>query len=517
MFDQEVLRAYFVTGVRDFHTEKNFTPGNQAYCMGDCNMMRLLRTKINRRSIRSTSHTSPVLTVPDVLHGAVNLLLDIDGFGTSVEMATSSLLDQGLISVDVYRQKPDSGEERQWIVWALSAAMIVHLGLSRTFEHIGPASSFFGTVASPLNWALFTALFVGEIATVRKLLDREPCLKRGSELFRNLLQMAARIGSEEALLLLLERGADVNGVGDISAPVRRNAFYHLSQGTSLEVACFAGHKRIVDILFEPKYRLETTGHAYVTAVWNASGNGPIGFRSIWDDSRPRPHVDILRLLLDRGQFNFYFASVKDHILSRACSWGHGDVVRLLLKVGVHHVHPTYEWLRDAYRFAVEWSFVTERDSTEIFRILLDFDLNQQVPEGANDQPRNRRSVLCAAIDKGYEEIVRMLYHCDACIYRGRDRTPESFVAAARGGHVHLMKFFMSTGLDLRSQQCGICALKSAAADGHEAVVQYLFELQVNTLELPFNDQPIRLAIREGHQGVVDKLNEFRHLTHTTSG
>ena len=87
-------------------------------------MMRLLQGKITRKPIRRTDHASIVRAVPEVLRDAVDLLLEIDGFGTLVKAASASLLGRGLTSVDIYSQRLDSGEDRPWIIWVLSAAMV---------------------------------------------------------------------------------------------------------------------------------------------------------------------------------------------------------------------------------------------------------------------------------------------------------------------------------------------------------------------------------------------------------
>ena len=510
MFDRQALRAYFVTGVQDFHDE-DFVRRDRAWWMGDSNMMKLLRGKITRKPIRRTDHSSIMRAVPEVLRDAVDLLLEIDGFGTLVKAASVSLLGRGLISVDIYSQRPDCREDHPWIVWVLSAAMVTHLGLSRTFQHLGPNPSFVGSGAGPVNWALFTAIFVGDIATVRRLLELEPRLEHRSKNVTNLLQMAARTGSEEALLLLLEQGADVNSVGDVDATAQRCTYYAWSQGTTLEVACLAGHKHIVDILFDPKHQLKTSGTAYITAVRNAGSSVPPHFRPPWEyDSRS--HLDILRVLLDRGEFDDHFREVKYKMLCDACSWGHENVVRLLLEIGIHHLHPSWEWLGWAYRDAID------DGCTEIVRTLIEFDLNQQLCEHPETRLQVHKSqFLFTATEKGYEEIVRVLYDCGVCTFRGRDRMPDAFVLAAEEGHLHLIKFFISTGLDIQTAQCGAHALGGAATKGHETVVQFLLDLQVSTLELPFNEQPMRFAITGGHNAVVDKLKEFGGLTHLTSG
>lgn len=530
MFDREVLRAYYMDERRDFHNE-NFLRGYDRRSVEDIHIMRMLKGKISEKSVRKTDHSSRGCDLPRNLLGAVNLLLDIDGFGSSVKAASANLLDGALVSQDIYNQRPDVSDDRHWIVWALSAAMLMHLGMRTTFRYLGPDSSFTCTVTDPVNWAIFTALYIGELATVRRLLDLTPHREHSSEKWNNLLQMAARTGSEEALLLLLERGADVNSVGDGRST--EDMPYHVSSyGTTLEVACLVGHKHILDILFDPKYRLKTSGWAYMAAVCDASGREPTQDRPPTTMYGHKPHMDILRLVLDRGEFIHYFTQVKHRMLQDACMYGQAEMVRFWLEVGVHHVDPNYESLGCVYRLCGT-GYCTEEECVAVLRILLDFDVKQRDCENSVfhclQEPflqAQKAHVQCDAVEKGNLEIIRLLYDYGALSYRGRDRIPGSFTHAAESGQLHIMKFYMSTGLDLHAKQssievpktgCGIEALEKAASEGHEDIVQYLLELGVNTLELPFNEQPVRFATANGHHAVVRKLEERGDLTHATSG
>jgi len=119
----------------------------------------------------------------------------------------------------------------------------------------------FSVARRPLNAALSTAAFKGDVPRVQALLNRGADVNARDQSGEHILGWAARGGSFETLQLLLNQGADVN------------ARHAVTNSTALIVAAFYSQKQSVRLLLvrgaNPDVR-NWNGH---TALMLAAGGG----------------------------------------------------------------------------------------------------------------------------------------------------------------------------------------------------------------------------------------------------
>ena len=152
---------------------------------------------------------------------------------------------------------------------------------------------------------LTAAGILGRKDLVLLLLDRGADMNVAGRVYGTALAAAAFVGNMDFALLLLNRGADINVVGD-------------KYGTALAAAAFAGNMDIVLLLLDRGTDLSLVGGEYGTALTAAASEG---------------NIDIVSLLLDRGADINLVGGKYGTALTAAASEGNIDIVSLLLDRG----------------------------------------------------------------------------------------------------------------------------------------------------------------------------------------
>ena len=164
-------------------------------------------------------------------------------------------------------------------------------------------------------WATITASANGDIAALRRLLDRNPELSRAQYWYTYPMHFAVRSGHLEAVQALLDAGADPEWNG-----------YH--DGSLTEMACERGHEDVARLLEDARRRLGRIVPGVDHPIHSAAQTG--------DLERVRQMLDADPSLLERGD-RIGGSPLHRAVIGSAC-----NVVELLLDRGanIHAFHST---------------------------------------------------------------------------------------------------------------------------------------------------------------------------------
>jgi hypothetical protein len=104
-------------------------------------------------------------------------------------------------------------------------------------------------------------------------------------------------------------------------------------------------------------------------------------------------------------------------------------------------------------------------------------------------------VFYIACTKGFTDIAKF------CLKEGRGLCQECFQMAAQEGHHEIVKLFVKSGIDVKSDNS--CAFRWACANGHLLDARYLYKNGCNVFELEGYD--FRYSAANGHLDVVKFL------------
>ena len=261
-------------------------------------------------------------------------------------------------------------------------------------------------------WATLTASADGDVAALRRLLDRNPGLSRAQYWYTQPMHFAVRSGHLEAVQMLLNAGADPEWNG-----------YH--EGSLIEMARDRGHESIARLLEDARQRMGRVAPGADHPIHRAA--------QLSDLDRVREMLDADPSLLERGD------RIGGSPLHRAVMGSARTVVELLLERGadIHAFHSTSRgggggwWSTrvQAIDLAI-WGWnnlAPSKRDFETARLLVsrgaEFDLTVASALGdigrvtaildedpsAIRQPRaNGRRPLTAAVEFGHHAIVRLL-------------------------------------------------------------------------------------------------------------
>ncbi|RSM15123.1 hypothetical protein CDV31_005057 [Fusarium ambrosium] len=185
-----------------------------------------------------------------------------------------------------------------------------------------------------LHTVLLRASFLGDVTTVRQLLENGVDLQISDPYGSTALSIASDVGHEDVVKLLVEKGANLesrDGIGD----------------TPLLRAAFKGHQSVVRLLAKAGADLEAKNHIGNTPLATASWKGDEAMARLLmeqgssietkDSSGSTPlllaasngHTAIAKHLLEKGANIGVKNKFGDRALSLAIRNGHEDVVRLL--------------------------------------------------------------------------------------------------------------------------------------------------------------------------------------------
>ncbi|RFU32974.1 hypothetical protein B7463_g3376, partial [Scytalidium lignicola] len=252
--------------------------------------------------------------------------------------------------------------------------------------------------------ALYIAASLGHEAVVRLL------LKHGADVNIKVIENgghtalydAAFAGNERIVQLLAEHGADVNAEVD-------------GGQTALYDAAFLGHKEVVRVLLDYGADINTTDTYGQTALFMAASVG---------------HTAVVQLLVDRGADVNRVAKSEQTALYRAVCAGHEAVVRILVKSGA-------EIKTNAGDAALLWA--ASVGQMAIAQLLIDHGarVNARVDEG--------RTALYEAAFAGHESIVRLLIEHGAEVNAVDDYGQTALHEATFLGHKGVVRLLKSAG------------------------------------------------------------------------
>jgi ankyrin repeat protein len=346
------------------------------------------------------------------------------------------------------------------------------------------------------TWDTIVAASAGDVATLRRLLERNPRLVGAGYWYTPAVHFAVREGHADAVQLLLDAGAD---------PERNG----LNDRTLIDMARERGLERIAQMLERARDRhgraaAQPADHAIHAAA-------------------ERHDITAVRALLDADA---RLVNLTDRFggtpLHRAILSGSPDIVTLLLDRGadVHAVHGSTSWPasgltnHQAIDMAI-WGGRRHRGNLDIARLLVSrgatYDLTiasalgdlasvrrmlDGNPSRISEARRCGRRPLPAAVEFGHDDIARLL------LERGANPRWEEWDAprgtalhsAARKGNLAMVKLLLEHGADPNEE---IDSTASAAAFAATPEIRALIESHggglddYDTSQLEHDDEALR--------------------------
>ncbi|MFN0120137.1 MAG: ankyrin repeat domain-containing protein [Blastocatellia bacterium] len=424
--------------------------------------------------------------------------------------------------------------------------------------------------ASPKGKPLAEAIRARDLAKVKGLLDAAPDLiHAGDEHGNQPIHWAAMSRQLDVIDELLARGADINAVrADGARPIQlTNGDYNYRGGrdvpgdwpvTPVEVlAHLRAHGAYVDIntaagigdlarvreLLDADLALANRVSDYVTYY--------IGSGAPLKNAAARGHIDIVRLLLERGadpNLPEEGIAPHGHALYSAVYNGHHDIARLLLEHGAYP-SPPVESSADALSIALSYSdekmveLLCSYGSSRSLELLAYYgDVRTAAAVfAANPALANDPGALANAAGQGHEAFVRLLLQYEPGLPRrltfpgwsvgAKTYELNEFLFAhgmspshpdwmgitplhelARKGNIERATQFIAHGADLHARDEDICStpLGWAAKFGQIEMVRLLLKHGAKT-NLPDDlpglawATPLQWAMRRGHTQIVRLL------------
>ncbi|KAJ7318054.1 ankyrin repeat-containing domain protein [Mycena albidolilacea] len=313
------------------------------------------------------------------------------------------------------------------------------------------------------NQAVIVASYYGHTEIVHILLDKGADVNGVRGRYGSSLQAAAQGGHTEIVCILLDKGADVNAAG---------GFYE----SSLQAAAQGGHTEIVRILLDKGADVNAAGGFYESSLLAAAKGG---------------HTEIVCILLDMGADvnaagGFYGSS-----LQVAAQEGHTEIVCILLDKGADVNAAGGE-------YGSSLQAAAQGGHTEIICLLLD--------KGADDNTAGGfyESSLEAAAKGGHTEIVCILLDKGADDNTAGGFYESSLQAAAKGGHTEIVCILLDKGADVNAAgEFYGSSLQAAAQGGHTEIVCILLDkgADVNAAG-GFYGSSLKAAAQGGHTEIV---------------
>ncbi|KAF8340233.1 ankyrin repeat-containing domain protein [Amanita rubescens] len=391
--------------------------------------------------------------------------------------------------VKLLLEKGNIKVETDFYCWALEKASLRgHKQVVRLLCKHGKDSDMFRTI---VNVAISLVLEDQHIEALKLLLDSSGVnLIIGSYNARD----AAEAGNIELVQLVLEKVSNQKE--------RKKIIFEV-----VEVAAYAGHKAIVELLLRSEvglsehsaslrgpasekeshtiYRNELLarslinaakgGHKDIVEILLESGAGMGAKANAVVHASRRGYLHIVELLLDRGiEVNVHRGHIT-HALCAAAGAGHEELVRFLIEQGAD---PNV--LREDGENPLHVASL--RGYKHIAQLLIDNEAD------VNAQGGQYGYAIWAAMSEGYNEIVELLLQHGASpsVHGGYDT--EALEAACKGGYRNIVELLLDEGVDVNATTRDGNALISAVKGGHKSIVKLLLErgADVNVVEAQMN-------------------------------
>ncbi|KAF7364782.1 ANK-REP-REGION domain-containing protein [Mycena venus] len=314
--------------------------------------------------------------------------------------------------------------------------------------------------------ALADACLAGRRDVILLLLDKGADINFAAK-YGTPLSLASQNGHTQVVRLLLEKGADVNVATG-------------NDGTALCAASSRGRTEIVQLLLDNGADVNFTAGKYGTALFRASQNG---------------RTEVVDLLLEKGADVNATAGNDGTALCAASSGGHTEVVHLLLQNGTD--------INGAGEYGTALCRASENGHTDVVDLLLKKGPNVNAMGGA------RRSALAAAFNEGHTDIVRLVLENGADVNAiGKDSDSALYLASEKG-HTQIVRLLLEKGASVNkaSENC-LNSLQTASKEGHTEIVQILLEHGADVNAMGGGEgTALHLALKNGHRDIVRLLEK----------
>ncbi|WYZ44174.1 hypothetical protein EsH8_VII_000610 [Colletotrichum jinshuiense] len=253
-------------------------------------------------------------------------------------------------------------------------------------------------------------------------------------------------------------------------------------GNDLQVACFEGHEKLVQMLLDKGADVNPAGGLYDNPLQTASLRG---------------HEKIVQMLLDKGADVNAQGGRYGNALQAALLRGHEKIVQILLNKGVN-VNAEGGLYGNALQAA---SLTYFGDHKKIIQILLNKGADVNAQGGPYGNP------LQAASFNSSEKIVQMLLDKGADVNAQGGRYGNALQAAVLRGHENIVRMLLDKGADINAEGGPYSnALYAALSEGQEKIIQILLNklADVNKRK-DENSNALQAASLEGHEKIVQIL------------
>ncbi len=378
----------------------------------------------------------------------------------------SMLITRALALIEDVQGQPLSEMQESQYIHTVCAASACHGNMSLAIDLLKPDADMKPSLDETMKVALVAAAFVGNIRLMEALLAKgvRPVLDNPIG-FPQPLQIAARQGHQDAVLLLLENATGTE---------LKSWVTHV-----LAAAAMGGQEHIVHLLLEPRSNFNTSGCCEL-AVLGAAHYG---------------HIRLFQILLEREQSNT--SVLLDQGLLMAAEYGHAQLVRMTLEAGVNV---------DARRIggpnAIQFAASLGRTEIVLSLLAAGATRNYKRPECGFDD------ALCRAASNGHQEVVQILLDAGEGV-NGRNASDSPLHAAAANDEINMMRCLLERGADVHAHGCGVEAIRTAAARGYDLVVRLLVAEGISA-DGPGNviESPMLSALMGGQTHIVKILTEL---------
>lgn len=285
------------------------------------------------------------------------------------------------------------------------------------------------------SWSaqLIPAVLSGDVSAVVKALDAGAKVDTRTAYGDTPLSLAAGLGYERVLRLLLDRGADVESNTKFGS-------------TALAWAAHNGRLTAAEMLIS---------HGATVDARDSSDSTPLTYAA------QNNHTEIVRLLVEKGANVNNTSESGNMPLILAARNGNTQVVQLLLSKGAK-VDATNRHGNSALLLACK------NGHQEVVRLLLERDTHR------DRQDENGNTSLMAASDAGHTGIVSLLLAKRAKVNLTNRKGETALFLAAKRGHATIVKALLSNGADphLETRE-GISPRSVAEVGGHGEIVKLL--------------------------------------------
>ncbi|KAF2866648.1 ankyrin repeat-containing domain protein, partial [Massariosphaeria phaeospora] len=300
----------------------------------------------------------------------------------------------------------------------------------------------------------------------------------------------------------------------------------------MRAACAKGHLTVVKRLIEAGAAIDTDrplSDGERTPLVEAAGGGYVGIVQELLNSGANVNVaapsresnalqaaagsgslKTVRILLDAGaEVNAPAGTWSRTALQMACHKGHSAIVELLLDAGARFEDDARESTYPALEQAIKGGHLYIAD-----RLLPEMDIR-----GVDFRGRPCTRALYAAVDMGYEEVVRQLLELGTPTQDGIGHFTEHLVCcAAMKGHTEIVKILLDAGAKMNGEaRYRGTALQSAVNGDHLETAKVLLEYGADPDAVQASVEPsLYLAARRGNVEMFELLLDTGANVYTKS-